>query len=179
MGFPMRRTAGSQTDSSPRLFGQGRFRSRRTYRVQAVWVRAFASALLLCTAASACGESDGSSAESSEDVARTEVAFDACSNSEVLNELFDAPLWEIEEDFSSHFSLGDEGKTLVADGVHAYWMPVLACMLNELDTSDATIAAIDSTTAMSGTQESTDGDVSYQWTYHPDNGLNLIVTDDS
>lgn len=73
--------------------------------------------------------------------------------------------------------VGDDGDTLT---VTAVGQPVNVnkaadCVLSELEAPDSLRAKMDETTANQGRlQDSWDGyDVS--WTYHPDDGLNLIV----
>lgn len=76
-------------------------------------------------------------------------------------------------------TLGDDGRTLIIDTGSEYG-PVegLACVLGELDTSQAIVAQMESTTALMGVQESTDGSLHYQFSYHPDNGINMVITDE-
>ena len=51
----------------------------------------------------------------------------------------------------------------------------LACVLAELKTPQAVIAHMDSTNALAGRQEDTWADFTASWTYHPDNGIDLII----
>lgn len=55
----------------------------------------------------------------------------------------------------------------------------LTCVLEDLDTSQAILAQMNSTTAMMGVQSGTDGELAYQWSDHPDNGVNMVITDSS
>jgi hypothetical protein len=77
-------------------------------------------------------------------------------------------------------SVGDEGYTLVIDTGSEYG-PVegLACVLAGLETSEAVTAQMGNTTSMMGVQEANDGDLHYQFSYHPDNGMNVVITDNS
>jgi len=77
-------------------------------------------------------------------------------------------------------SVGDEGYTLVIDTGSEYG-PVegLACVLAGLETSKAVTAQMGNTTSMMGVQEANDGDLHYQFSYHPDNGMNVVITDNS
>ncbi|MDI1465020.1 hypothetical protein QEZ54_29025 [Catellatospora sp. KI3] len=77
-------------------------------------------------------------------------------------------------------TIGDGGKTLMfntqgeeRDGVS---ITTLECFLRELEVSDAIIAEIDTTRALDGRQTGDWGDYHGSWTYHPDNGLQMIVT---
>ena len=77
-------------------------------------------------------------------------------------------------------TIGDEGRSLIVDTGSEYG-PIegLACVLGELDTSQAIVAQLESTTAMMGVQEADDDSLHYQFSYHPDNGINMVITDDS
>lgn len=55
----------------------------------------------------------------------------------------------------------------------------LGCALRNIGTSDAAIARMESTRAMDGMQEFSEDSFTYVWTYHPDAGLDIIVTDDA
>lgn len=80
-------------------------------------------------------------------------------------------------------STGDEGKSIhvVVGGEGTNVANVedadlaLTCLLDELDTPDSTRSKIQSTTAVQGRQEDSWGDYEASWTYHPDNGLDLII----
>ena len=54
----------------------------------------------------------------------------------------------------------------------------LACVMVQIDTPQRIAAAMDSTTAMMGRQHEEDGDFTYEWSYHPDNGFDLIIEED-
>jgi hypothetical protein len=51
------------------------------------------------------------------------------------------------------------------------------CVFDTLETPQSIIAAVDSTTAAMGVQLADDGDLHYSGSYHPDNGLNMVITD--
>ncbi|WP_125615954.1 hypothetical protein [Specibacter cremeus] len=51
----------------------------------------------------------------------------------------------------------------------------LACVLRELGTPQGVIARMDSTRALDGTQTGTWSGLSASWTYHPDNGFNVVI----
>lgn len=92
-------------------------------------------------------------------------------------------------------SLGDDGATLTLDGAgkddrklrdgefvtSTGKLPTeeLWCALDQIGASDAVIARMESTRALDGMQEITEDGFTYVWTYHPDNGLDIIVTDDA
>jgi hypothetical protein len=74
---------------------------------------------------------------------------------------------------------GDAGHSvhLGTKGSDKVTIEEMACVLNGLDIPDAVVSQIDKTTAMQGVQTATWGEFSAKWTYHPDNGLDIIVTD--
>lgn len=50
-----------------------------------------------------------------------------------------------------------------------------ACLLNELEVPDSTIAKMDGTRALDGTQSDEFDDYEITWSYHPDDGLDFII----
>lgn len=73
--------------------------------------------------------------------------------------------------------VGDSGRSLLVDTGESGSFLELACVLGELDTSEATMHAMDSTTAMMGVQTTEEQGLEYRWSYHPDNGLNMTITE--
>jgi hypothetical protein len=63
---------------------------------------------------------------------------------------------------------GDE-----ATGLH---MDSIGCLLGEVDVTGAVVERMDRTRALDGMQDATWGDYSASWTYHPDDGLNVVIT---
>lgn len=51
----------------------------------------------------------------------------------------------------------------------------LVCMLNALGTPESIISKMERTRSLDGVQEDSAGGYDYSWTYHPDNGLDIIV----
>lgn len=51
----------------------------------------------------------------------------------------------------------------------------VVCVLNELDAPESLFTKLDSTRALDGTQSVDWSGFTASWTYHPDNGLNVIV----
>lgn len=75
-------------------------------------------------------------------------------------------------------TLGDEGRTLIIDTQSEYGpMGGLSCVLGQLATSQAVVAQLENTTSMMGVQQAEDGTLHYQFSYHPDNGVNMVITD--
>lgn len=107
-----------------------------------------------------CGASGGAGLGSS--TTALQDAYDACS-----------------ETYSNAVNVGDEGHTLIVDGAKPGNddFTTMVCVLGELDTSQSVVAQMDSTTALMGRQTAEDGDYTYEWSYHPDNGMDLIITD--
>lgn len=89
-------------------------------------------------------------------------------------------------------AIGDEGATLILDGegeddrklVGGKVTTVgaklaiedIGCALAGIDTPDSVVAMMEGTRAMDGRQTQTADEYSYTWSYHPDDGLDIIVT---
>ncbi len=77
--------------------------------------------------------------------------------------------------------IGDNGRSAFLDGEGDDFgsgelsVTDLACMLDALKAPDAVIDHMDSTRSIDGTQTDDWGDFSASWTYHPDNGLDIII----
>jgi hypothetical protein len=81
------------------------------------------------------------------------------------------------DDTGATVSLSDEGRTVVIDTRSEYGsVSGMQCIVGQLDTPESTIAAISRTTSMMGVQEDDHDGISYSWSYHPDNGLNMVIT---
>jgi hypothetical protein len=83
---------------------------------------------------------------------------------------------------SAHVTIGDNGMTMTVDRVAAEDNPgahveQLDCILAALDTPYAVISHMDSTRALDGMQADEWGGFHATWTYHPDDGINLIIED--
>ncbi|MDY7104215.1 MAG: hypothetical protein S0880_23770 [Actinomycetota bacterium] len=83
-----------------------------------------------------------------------------------------------------HVRLGDEGATLTVDteGEDPLDSPGasfvdLFCVIDELDVPDVIVARMENTRALDGAQTAEWGDLSAFWSYHPDSGFELIVSD--
>lgn len=82
-------------------------------------------------------------------------------------------------------ALADDDHTLIIDtgGVDyesgADTFDGLVCTLGELDTPVSVTAQMDNTRALDGMQTAEWGDFAASWTYHPDSGMDLIITDNS
>jgi hypothetical protein len=80
-------------------------------------------------------------------------------------------------------ALGDGGDTLTVtssggtEGAERA-TTVSVCVLNALDAPASVRSKIEGTTAMMGRQTDSWGDYELTWTYHPNNGLEIIVETD-
>lgn len=86
-------------------------------------------------------------------------------------------------DTTGTMTTGDEGHTLILDtegeesgsGDYSYFDAV--CVLGYLGVPDSTFDHIGSTRALDGMQTASWDNFSARWTYHPDNGLDITITD--
>ncbi|MBN8883006.1 MAG: hypothetical protein J0H73_11915 [Salana multivorans] len=77
-------------------------------------------------------------------------------------------------------SLRDGGRTLLLDNkgdedVLGLDVFDIACVLDELRAPSSVIAKMDSTRALDGMQSASWGNIEATWSYHPSNGLDLIL----
>lgn len=78
---------------------------------------------------------------------------------------------------SGSFIVGDEGDSLLIDTNNSDTdITVLACVLDAIGATQALISNIDATTAMMGRQSEDVGGYHYEWSYHPDSGINMTIT---
>lgn len=83
---------------------------------------------------------------------------------------------------SAFVTVTDEGHTLVIDGAgevpgSGAEVETIATVLVELDATDAVLTRMSSTRALDGMQEASWDGLTASWTFHPDEGLDIIVTD--
>ena len=76
--------------------------------------------------------------------------------------------------------VADEGNTLLIDGdgegeTDNANVIQTVCLIGELEIPDSVIARMESTSSLMGQQEATWNDYTAYWTYHPDNGLDIII----
>ncbi|OWU99814.1 hypothetical protein B5D80_28730 [Micromonospora wenchangensis] len=80
---------------------------------------------------------------------------------------------------SADARIGDGGNSLTLDGRGeedsglAY--TDIVCILNELGAPDHVLSEMDSTRALDGRQSAQWGEIRASWSYHPDQGLDLIL----
>lgn len=78
--------------------------------------------------------------------------------------------------------LGDDGRTMTISGggekETMYSIEDIACILDELEVPDSMLSRMDSTRALDGQQVGEWDGITARWTYHPEPGLSLILTED-
>jgi hypothetical protein len=76
-----------------------------------------------------------------------------------------------------HFvRVADDGDSIIIDTDSEYGSTeAVECVLRSINTSDPLEARLKSTTASMGTQEASEGGYDYSWSYHPDNGINMVI----
>ncbi|MBM0255690.1 hypothetical protein [Micromonospora sp. 4G55] len=76
--------------------------------------------------------------------------------------------------------LGDQGKTLTLRGQgkesSGLSYSTLECYWSELDMPDSVKAEVEATRALDGRQTGDWGDIHASWSYHPDSGLQMVLT---
>lgn len=80
---------------------------------------------------------------------------------------------------SLYIEVLDDGEALSIDGAGddgvGASIDEIACILAAIDVPDAVVSRMDGTRALDGMQDASWGDLSASWTYHPDDGLDVIV----
>lgn len=91
----------------------------------------------------------------------------------------------VEECVLPESALMDDGASLMLDGegeddlvsaAGKLSIDQLGCALIELETPESTITKMSQTRALDGMQSDADENFEYTWTYHPDDGLDVIIT---
>jgi hypothetical protein len=77
-----------------------------------------------------------------------------------------------------HVRLADAGHTIIVN-THSENGSVkgVGCVLAILDTPKSIMSRVSSTNALMGSQHATADGLRYDWSYHPDNGLQMVITD--
>lgn len=89
-------------------------------------------------------------------------------------------------------AIGDEGGTLILDGAgkddrklgdgglvtvgDKLDVKEIGCALAGTDVPDSVVAMIEGTRALDGRQTQETDEYSYTWSYHPDSGLDIVIT---
>lgn len=83
-------------------------------------------------------------------------------------------------DTDDTLSIVDEGTSIVVDTRSEYGNPAgMNCVLSEIDTPESILAQVGRTTSLMGVQEADHDGFHLSWSYHPDNGVNMVITDES
>lgn len=95
--------------------------------------------------------------------------------------LFEAAVRECGRGGGDAVKVLDDGATLVIDGRGeddplSVTAERTACLLNELDVPQSVVVKMDGTRALDGRQSASWGNIEAEWTYHPDAGLDLLLT---
>ena len=99
--------------------------------------------------------------EAVQEQARLAAAYETCRRADV------GPTLE----------LADGGTTIVIDTGSEYGDPAgMDCVLRELRTPQSIQAEMGRTTAMMGVQRAESDGIEYSWSYHPDNGVNMVIS---
>lgn len=83
---------------------------------------------------------------------------------------------------SGYAALGDAGYSITLKGQPQHnqrGLPIgdIACILKGLNIPDSVVSQMDSTRALDGMQKATWDKIQASWTYHPDNGLRVILSE--
>lgn len=82
-----------------------------------------------------------------------------------------------------YVTVEDRGHTMVIDGDGGYASPgasidTTMAILLELDASSAIVHRMEQTRALDGMQEGSWDEFTATWTYHPDQGLDIIIEEE-
>lgn len=85
-------------------------------------------------------------------------------------------------DGSAYGTLGDGGYTITMKGrpdgkTAGLDVTDMACVLRAVSVPDSVVSQMDSTRALDGMQKASWDKFAASWTYHPDNGLRIILTE--
>jgi hypothetical protein len=110
-------------------------------------------------------------------IALVHAGLTARAHSAVLSEAVEA----CDLTDATGIELGDDDQSLTFDGkgeedVSGASIEDVACLLAELDVPSSVSSHIDQTTSLDGRQAESWGDVTLSWTYHPDRGLDGVLT---
>lgn len=78
--------------------------------------------------------------------------------------------------YNRAMQVSEDGGSLIVHAKGPNAVMSVDCLSLRLGLSDAVHESILDTTALMGRQDADDGDYHYSWSYHPSNGLDLIVT---
>ncbi|VXB57619.1 conserved exported hypothetical protein [Arthrobacter sp. 8AJ] len=83
---------------------------------------------------------------------------------------------------SKYATLGDKDRTVTLQGqpkssTRGMTMKEIGCVLTGVDTPDSVISRMDGTRALDGMQNASWKGYEASWTFHPDNGVRIILTE--
>lgn len=156
-------------------------------RVHAVGMkRSLALVPVLLFALAACGDGDGAEAKAGGPAEQSgpslRSTYDACISS-VQQDLTDAEVGG-EATSTELLDLAEDGASLQVsngtghEGLAFLTAVAVSCVLDELGAPSSVSAKMDQTRALDGTQSDEWGGFEVSWTYHPDNGLGAVFTED-
>lgn len=101
---------------------------------------------------------------------RLESAYNACAG--------DA--WDGSMASATLLDAGDALSLEMTDGIDDFTVGLVfeiyySCVFNELNVSEATLSRMAGTRALDGVQTANNDGLVLSWTYHPDNGLDVII----
>lgn len=101
-----------------------------------------------------------------------EDAAEACGDQKVGNPLDKAN----QEPASNYITVEDDGRTLIVGGGDQFYTgPAGFCLLDELAAPASTRSKVEGTTSLMGRLTDEFGDYELTWSFHPDNGLDMII----
>lgn len=79
----------------------------------------------------------------------------------------------------SGITVSDQGKTIVIDGqgeedYYGASIGDIACVINAVNTPSYVISNMETTNSLMGRQSATFDKIEVSWSYHPDNGLDIV-----
>ena len=107
----------------------------------------------------------GSGGEVDIETARFQLAYDTCGVT------------------STNITVADEGQSIIMDGPPDSsanmdeFITDLSCVIEALEVPDYVVHNMENTTSLMGLQEATWDGIHAQWSYHPDNGLDLVLNE--
>ena len=73
--------------------------------------------------------------------------------------------------------LVDKDRTLLIDATDSDQLLGVYCVMNRLDTASEVQSTVQNTSSMPGRQSAEAGGLTYEWSYDPDSGLDMTITE--
>ncbi|MGQ0670454.1 MAG: hypothetical protein ACT4PO_12390 [Actinomycetota bacterium] len=129
--------------------------------------------IITVAALASCGGAETGAGNGDRASTRFELAYEIC----------EVPSLDGVATLDHAIEVADEGTSLIMDGppdgskgLDAFLTDV-SCILAALDVPDFVIHNMDNTTSLMGLQEAEWDGIHAQWSYHPDNGLDVVLTE--